>query len=163
MARPSARRGISRLLTTSSLRKGLPSFAVPDSDHWQFTNDPPTKAIDAKLAVIGGDALPTHPSAGFRPRCRGICGPSGNVPMAGHRQRRTSGGPDRGAVSSHETIRRSHLCSRRACSISMELFQIGEKSDHHHPDTGQSRRRRRFRHHRILRALLRNTASAAPA
>jgi len=91
---PAARPRTSRAIAEhqAALRQGLPSvlpFLIPIS--WQCTNDQPTKGIYEELAAVGerrsADAVfrAGFPAADFE----GFCGPSGYLPMAGQRPRRT--------------------------------------------------------------------------
>ena len=122
-------------------------FLIPIS--WQCTNDQPTKGIYQKLAALESDAVPTlsfapgFPAADFRD-----CGPS--VFAYGRTQADADAAADRivALVESHEDDFDGRIYSPDdGVRLAMELAKIGDQADRHRRHPGQSRRRRRFRHH----------------
>ena len=122
-------------------------FLIPIS--WQCTNDQPTKGIYEKLAALESDAVPTlsfapgFPAADFRD-----CGPS--VFAYGKTQADADAAADKvvALIEGHEDDFDGRIFSPDdGVRHAMELAKGAIEADHHCRHPGQSRRRRRFRHH----------------
>ena len=123
-------------------------FLIPIS--WQCTNDQPTKGIYEKLAALESDTVPTLSFApGFPAADFADCGPS--VFAYG----KTQADADAAADKLITLLSKAMKTISTAASISpddgvrhaMELAKGASQADHHRRHPGQSRRRRRFRHH----------------
>ena len=123
-------------------------FLIPIS--WQCTNDQPTKGIYQKLAALQSDAVPTLSFApGFPAADFPHCGPS--VFAYGRTQADADAAADKIAalVIGHENDFDGRIYTPDdGVRYAMELAKRASKADRHRRHPGQSRRRRRFRHHR---------------
>jgi len=123
------RESISRYWEHQAALLKASSVDVPDPISWQCPNDPPPQRITKARRLESDDVATLILRAGLPGRgFRGLLGLLVLLPLAGHRQRRSSGGPDRGAVASHETtISDGRLYApRRGVRPAMELH-IGRK------------------------------------
>ena len=149
--RPRRRQHLALLLRTkqrfAKAFRQLP-FLIPIS--WQCTNDQPTKGIYQRLAALrerrGADAV-------FRAGLSGSgfsdCGPS--VFAYGRTQADADAAADAMAklIVGHEDDFDGRIFTPdEGVRYAMELAKARAQADHHRRHPGQSRRRRRFRHHR---------------
>ncbi len=122
-------------------------FLIPIS--WQCTNDQPTKGIYQKLAALESDAVPTLSFApGFPAADFAHCGPS--VFAYGKTQADADAAADKlvALIEGHEDDFDGRIFSPdEGVRHAMELAKTAKQADHHRRHPGQSRRRRRFRHH----------------
>ena len=122
-------------------------FLIPIS--WQCTNDQPTKGIYQKLAALESDAVPTLSFApGFPAADFAHCGPS--VFAYGRTQADADAAADKmvALIESHEDDFDGRIFSPDEGVPPRDgTGEDRPKADHHRRHPGQSRRRRRFRHH----------------